>query len=354
MSTFYVISPEWRDIEEYAEGALARNYTYGNWIDEVLTMDRIVQADRFYNHANTLGSIVALTDGSGHPAEHYSYDVYGQPSYFDGDGNSISQSAIGNIYLFTGRRMDEETSLYYYRARYYDCVKGRFIQRDPLWYVDGLNVYSYVGARPTQQTDPLGLASCCSCPPDYVCCGKWQYQYELAGDKNALECAYKMIGETWWGDALGGLGLSAGVLAGETVISAGGGTAISGTSVSGPLSVAALTGGSVALTTAIKSCLTWFCVDVYTPYHHCYEPGWVWDNWHSYCEGKDILLDDRYETRPGLMGLGLNTKLISPKGWTEDYEWMRRDGSVKTKQCQLYHVAHPDNPCKLPGNRNPK
>ena len=46
-------------------------------------------------------------------------------------------SAIGNPYPFTGRQLDEETGLYFYRARYYDSVKGRFLQRDPGGYVDG-------------------------------------------------------------------------------------------------------------------------------------------------------------------------------------------------------------------------
>ncbi|MBA7658533.1 hypothetical protein ES703_66489 [subsurface metagenome] len=51
--------------------------------------------------------------------EQYSYDVYGQPS---------NVSSLGNPYLFTGRRYDSETGLYYYRARYYKPSIGRFLQ----------------------------------------------------------------------------------------------------------------------------------------------------------------------------------------------------------------------------------
>ena len=66
-------------------------------------------------------------------------------------------SAVGNVYLFTGRQLDEESGIYFYRARYYDPAKGRFIQRDPLDYVDGPNLYEYVRSEPTRLTDPTGL-----------------------------------------------------------------------------------------------------------------------------------------------------------------------------------------------------
>ena len=34
--------------------------------------------------------------------------------------------------MFTGRRFDAETELYYYRARYYEPKLGRFLQTDPI------------------------------------------------------------------------------------------------------------------------------------------------------------------------------------------------------------------------------
>lgn len=52
--------------------------------------------------------------------------------------------------------MDEETGLYFYRAWYYDPVKGRFLQRDPLGYVDGMNLYEYVRSNPANASDPYG------------------------------------------------------------------------------------------------------------------------------------------------------------------------------------------------------
>jgi RHS repeat-associated protein len=43
----------------------------------------------------------------------------------------------------TGREFYKETGLYYYRARYYDPIEGRFISKDPFKGGD-VNLYGYV------------------------------------------------------------------------------------------------------------------------------------------------------------------------------------------------------------------
>ena len=42
-------------------------------------------------------------------------------------------------------------------ARYYDPASGRFLQRDPIGIVGGLNVYQYAKSRATRLIDPSGL-----------------------------------------------------------------------------------------------------------------------------------------------------------------------------------------------------
>jgi RHS repeat-associated protein len=56
----------------------------------------------------------------------------------DGSGTPLNQnkSAYGNPYMFTGRHYDDETDLYYYRARMHAPAIGRFLQPDPIGYAD--------------------------------------------------------------------------------------------------------------------------------------------------------------------------------------------------------------------------
>jgi RHS repeat-associated protein len=54
--------------------------------------------------------------------------------------------------VFTGRRFDFETGLYYYRARYYNPYIGRFLQTDPVGYG-----YAYCSNNPLAYVDPYGL-----------------------------------------------------------------------------------------------------------------------------------------------------------------------------------------------------
>ncbi|RKY14626.1 MAG: hypothetical protein DRP63_08195, partial [Planctomycetota bacterium] len=103
---------------------------------------------------DALGSVYALTDGAGEVVEAYQYDIYGQPRFYDGAGQRIERSQYGNVFMFTGRYWEGPLlHLYYYRARYYSPQLGRFLQRDPLSYIE----YQYCASRPVILTDPTGL-----------------------------------------------------------------------------------------------------------------------------------------------------------------------------------------------------
>jgi RHS repeat-associated protein len=121
----------------------------------------------YYYHRNNNFNVVAITDSSGNVVERYTYTAYGLPLILTGAGTdstwgtaddvTASYSSIDNPYTFTGRRLDEETGLMYYYARYYSTPLGRFITRDPLGYVDGYSLYEYCTGKPFVFIDPLGL-----------------------------------------------------------------------------------------------------------------------------------------------------------------------------------------------------
>ena len=60
---------------------------------------------------------------------------------------------------FTGRLLDSESGLWYFRNRYFDSSLGRFTQRDPMGYVDGMNLSS--GYFVLNGVDPFGLCTDC-------------------------------------------------------------------------------------------------------------------------------------------------------------------------------------------------
>ena len=64
-------------------------------------------------------NVTALVNPSGQVVERYNYDAYGNVTVYNATWTSTLQSSsVGNTILYTGRELDAETGLYYYRARY--------------------------------------------------------------------------------------------------------------------------------------------------------------------------------------------------------------------------------------------
>jgi RHS repeat-associated protein len=70
---------------------------------------------------------------------------------------TVSSDSATNWFRYTGRQFDSTGGLYYYRARYYDPMSGRFLSEDPIRFQAGANFYIYTLNSPTSWTDPFGL-----------------------------------------------------------------------------------------------------------------------------------------------------------------------------------------------------
>ena len=123
--------------------------------------------NRCYFHQDVLGSILAVSDGTGEVGGKYSYDAF---------GNILDQHEKGlhQPLRYTGRPLDEATGFYDFRARFYDsrvgafCFAGpgsRHILRDPPSFAS----YLYARDNPVSHTDPSGLIGRDQTPTRAIC-----------------------------------------------------------------------------------------------------------------------------------------------------------------------------------------
>lgn len=107
-----------------------------------------------YYHTDHLGSTTTVTNEQGQVVAHAEYTPYGA---------TVTQTGTPQpAHQFTGQRLDTDTGLYYYKARYYDPQLGRFIQPDIYLQnpsdPQSFNRYSYVRNNPVNLVDPSGYS----------------------------------------------------------------------------------------------------------------------------------------------------------------------------------------------------
>jgi RHS repeat-associated protein len=140
-------------------GNVTNRYLHGPAVDQVLA-DEDDLGEVLWPLADNLGTIrdIAVSDGTTTTiVNHITYDAFGLATSEQNLANPAAQP-VDHIFGFTGREIDDESDLNFYRARYYDPSVARFISQDPIGFEAGdANVYRYVGNGPTNATDPSGL-----------------------------------------------------------------------------------------------------------------------------------------------------------------------------------------------------
>ena len=121
------------------------------------------QSQSYFFIKDGLGSIVEVANSSGSKVQHHVYSAFGKLLKIeDGNGVEVTDAPeVAVFFAFTGRELDSETGLYFYRARYYSPELGRFLTTDqnpgriknPITYI---NKYIYAGNNPIMHSDPFG------------------------------------------------------------------------------------------------------------------------------------------------------------------------------------------------------
>jgi RHS repeat-associated protein len=132
-------------------GNVLARYTQGKSIDEPLAQLR--PGTTSYYQQDGLGSVTSLSNSAGVLAETYGYDSYGK--------TTTSTGTLTNPFQYTGRELDSETGIYYYRARYFDPGPGRFLSEDRLRFQQGPNFYRYAQNNSLRWVDPTGNGQTC-------------------------------------------------------------------------------------------------------------------------------------------------------------------------------------------------
>jgi RHS repeat-associated protein len=150
-------------VETDTSGSTLAKFDYGP--DRLLSMNHATEGRAYYLF-DALGSVANLTTSAGGIQARYQYDAFG--NYRSTAGASF------NRFAFTGHEKDNETNLYYFKARFYDPETGRFLNQDA--YLGDINTppslhrYLYAYSNPTVYVDLFGY-SAFSCAMESDCTG---------------------------------------------------------------------------------------------------------------------------------------------------------------------------------------
>jgi RHS repeat-associated protein len=150
VTTHYAYDLAGRVIAETA--STVREYI---WLDDmpVAMVDNAAGTPQLYFiHADHLDRPVMMTDAS----KTVSYEAVFRPF---GELQSLPTGTATINLRFPGQYQLAETGLAHNWHRQYDASIGRYIQPDPLGFVDGPSVYAYANGAPSEYVDSEGEAS---------------------------------------------------------------------------------------------------------------------------------------------------------------------------------------------------
>jgi RHS repeat-associated protein len=150
---------------EWTSGAMKKYYYAGG--------ERVAMrsgASVYYLLTDHLGGTNVTITTAGAEYGELRYEAWGE-TYF-------SSGTTPTTMHFTGQREEQSLGIYFYNARYYDPMLGRFLQADSIIPnpadPPSFDRYAYVRNSPLNYTDPSGNASCKDMPWECDAAGNWQ------------------------------------------------------------------------------------------------------------------------------------------------------------------------------------
>ena len=183
-TTDYYYTASWQCVEEITTGTGSSSsssssgmsggtttYVWGlRYIDDLVersTTPTGSSTTRYYALNDRNFNITALANTSGTVLERYVYTAYGQRTVLDASFNVRSGSLYGQQHGFQGLRHDQESGLIENRSRVLHPLLGRFLQRDPLGYTDGMNLCAAYHVM-WSGVDPWGLKTVAQACPEAI------------------------------------------------------------------------------------------------------------------------------------------------------------------------------------------
>ena len=141
-------TPQWTNQYDYDKDPLWHTEQKANPFDRV-----------WFYHCDHLGTPQEMSDQTGAIVWSAEYKAWGECKTENHTKRDIWDSEIiTNNLRFQGQYFDQETGLHYNRFRYYSPYVGRFISKDPIGLLGGLNTFAYA-PNPVEWIDPFGLAT---------------------------------------------------------------------------------------------------------------------------------------------------------------------------------------------------
>ncbi len=142
-------------LEYDGAGALIARNTHAG-LDQLCVRDEVSASTPYYICQDGISSVLSVSNKDGNILQRYRYSTFGEQQVLDANFNPIADAPL-IPFAYTGREWEPEVGMYFYRARFYDPMLGRFISRDPIGLSGGdVNLYAYAGNNPILFVDPTG------------------------------------------------------------------------------------------------------------------------------------------------------------------------------------------------------